>query len=177
MLPELTRRAPRLEPRLAGQRRGGQRSYLVPSVQRAMLMLQQLAGHPEGRTLGELSRLLDIPKSTAHGILVRGARALATLAPYADEMFVYPGQPIPKDAGRYALAFSVPIDCVTTTDTTIGSSCPVNTTMNAVIPGLVKAGKTAVVQLHQVQVFPGKRDALLFRRPGWFARLSRRGFL
>ncbi len=46
---------------------------------------------------------------TANGILVRGARALATLAPFADEMFVYPGQPLPKDAGRYALAFSVPM--------------------------------------------------------------------
>ena len=48
-------------------------------------------------------------EDTARGILVRGARALATLAPYADEMFVYPGQPIPKDANRYALAFSIPM--------------------------------------------------------------------
>lgn len=43
------------------------------------------------------------------GIVVRGVRALATLAPFADEMFVYPGQPLAKDAGRYALAFSVPL--------------------------------------------------------------------
>lgn len=49
-------------------------------------------------------------EDTSRGILVRGARALATLAPYADEMFVYPGQPIAKEANRYALAFSVPID-------------------------------------------------------------------
>jgi 4-hydroxyphenylacetate 3-monooxygenase len=48
-------------------------------------------------------------ENTANGILVRGARALATLAPYADEMFVYPGQPLPKDAGRYALTFSIPL--------------------------------------------------------------------
>jgi DNA-binding IclR family transcriptional regulator len=34
-----------------------------------MLILQQLAGHAEGRTLGELCRLLGIPKSTAFGIL------------------------------------------------------------------------------------------------------------
>lgn len=47
---------------------------------------------------------------TASGILVRGARALATLAPFSDEMFVYPGQPIPKDANRYALAFSIPME-------------------------------------------------------------------
>jgi 4-hydroxyphenylacetate 3-monooxygenase oxygenase component len=46
---------------------------------------------------------------TDNGILVRGARALATLAPFADEIFIYPGQPIPKDASSYALSFSVPI--------------------------------------------------------------------
>jgi 4-hydroxyphenylacetate 3-monooxygenase len=49
-------------------------------------------------------------EDTSRGILVRGARALATLAPFADEMFVYPGQPIPKDAHRYALAFSIPLN-------------------------------------------------------------------
>jgi 4-hydroxyphenylacetate 3-monooxygenase oxygenase component len=48
-------------------------------------------------------------EDTAGGILVRGSRALATLAPFADEIFVYPGQPIPKDAGPYALAFSIPM--------------------------------------------------------------------
>ena len=47
---------------------------------------------------------------TADGIVVRGARALATLAPFADEMVVYPGQPLPKDTDpRYAVAFSVPM--------------------------------------------------------------------
>src|SRR5262249_44365573 len=46
-------------------------------------------------------------EDTTSGILVHGARALATLAPYADEMFVYPGQPIPKDANRYALPLSI----------------------------------------------------------------------
>ncbi|MGH9030695.1 MAG: 4-hydroxyphenylacetate 3-hydroxylase N-terminal domain-containing protein [Acidimicrobiia bacterium] len=46
---------------------------------------------------------------TAHGIVVRGARVLATLAPFADELLVYTGQPIPKDAARYALSFVVPV--------------------------------------------------------------------
>ena len=36
-------------------------------------------------------------EDTAHGILVRGSRVLATLAPFADEIAVYPGRP---DAGR-----------------------------------------------------------------------------
>jgi len=47
---------------------------------------------------------------TADGIIVRGARVLATLAPYADEQTVYPGQPIPAGATEYALAFAIPLD-------------------------------------------------------------------
>ena len=46
---------------------------------------------------------------SAEGLVVSGARALATLAPFADEMVVYPGQPIPRDAAAYALSFSVPM--------------------------------------------------------------------
>lgn len=46
---------------------------------------------------------------TASGIVVRGARILATLAPFADELAVYPGHPIPADGNRYALAFSIPL--------------------------------------------------------------------
>jgi hypothetical protein len=56
--------------------------------------------------------------------------------------------------------FSLPIDCVTTTDTTIGSTCPVNTTMNAIIPGLVKNGKSAVMQLHEIQVLDQGADGI-----------------
>jgi aromatic ring hydroxylase len=47
---------------------------------------------------------------TAGGILVRGAKVLATLAPFADEIVVYPGPPIPAGANAYALGFSVPVD-------------------------------------------------------------------
>jgi 4-hydroxyphenylacetate 3-monooxygenase len=48
---------------------------------------------------------------TADSIVVRGARLLATLAPYADEQTVYPGTPLPPDAPRtYALSFTVPMD-------------------------------------------------------------------
>lgn len=46
---------------------------------------------------------------TEHGILVRGARVLATLAPFADELAVYPAHPIPADGSRYALSFSIPM--------------------------------------------------------------------
>jgi aromatic ring hydroxylase len=48
---------------------------------------------------------------TADSIVVRGARLLATLAPFADEQTVYPGHPLPPGAPpEYALAFTVPMD-------------------------------------------------------------------
>jgi 4-hydroxyphenylacetate 3-monooxygenase len=48
-------------------------------------------------------------ETTRHGVVVRGARVLATLAPFADELAVYPGHPIPSDGSRYALSFSIPM--------------------------------------------------------------------
>ena len=47
---------------------------------------------------------------TGAGIVVRGARILATLAPFADEIAVYPSLPLPAGAEAYALAFCVPVD-------------------------------------------------------------------
>ena len=48
---------------------------------------------------------------TDDAIIVRGARLLATLAPFADEQAVYPGHPLPPDAPpEYALSFTVPMD-------------------------------------------------------------------
>ncbi len=47
---------------------------------------------------------------TGHGILVRGARVLATLAPFADDIAVYPSAPMPNAAAAHALSFSIPMN-------------------------------------------------------------------
>jgi len=47
---------------------------------------------------------------TRDAVVVRGARILATLAPFSDEIVVYPALPLPKGAEDYALAFSIPVD-------------------------------------------------------------------
>jgi 4-hydroxyphenylacetate 3-monooxygenase len=46
---------------------------------------------------------------TDDAIVVRGARMLATLAPFADELLIYPGSDIRPQDGRYALSFAIPI--------------------------------------------------------------------
>jgi 4-hydroxyphenylacetate 3-monooxygenase oxygenase component len=47
---------------------------------------------------------------TDGSIVVRGARILATLAPFSDEIAVYPALPLPAGAEDYALAFAIPVD-------------------------------------------------------------------
>ena len=45
----------------------------------------------------------------AADLVVRGARVLATLAPFADELAVYPAAPMPEGADAYALSFCVSV--------------------------------------------------------------------
>jgi 4-hydroxyphenylacetate 3-monooxygenase len=49
-------------------------------------------------------------ENTENGIIVRGSRILATLAPFADEIAVYPGAPMPDAADAHALSFCIPMD-------------------------------------------------------------------
>jgi len=57
---------------------------------------------------GELA--LRVVRRTKDSIIVRGAKILATLGPFADELFVYPGHPQPAGTGPDTLlAFSIPM--------------------------------------------------------------------
>ncbi len=55
---------------------------------------------------------LGVVDETADGLVVRGARMLATLAPFADELAVFPStfRTEKEDAGTYALCFAVPLE-------------------------------------------------------------------
>ncbi len=53
---------------------------------------------------------LKVVRRTKDSIIVRGAKILATLGPFADELFVYPGQPQPPNVDPATLlAFSIPM--------------------------------------------------------------------
>jgi glucose/arabinose dehydrogenase len=54
------------------------------------------------------------------------------------------------------LSFTVP--CTTTPDTTLGGSCQANTSVNTVVPGLVKESQRAIYDLGQAQFFDGGLD-------------------
>jgi hypothetical protein len=71
------------------------------------------------------------------------------------------------------LVFVVP--CLATADTTIGSTCSLNTSADAVLPGSVPEGKRSVWELGQVAVYdPGfywdGQDRKQFLRQGVFVR-------
>jgi 4-hydroxyphenylacetate 3-monooxygenase oxygenase component len=74
-------------------------SIMNPQVDRTKPEAEQAAGEVALHKVGETERF----------ITVRGARMLATLAPFADELSVYPGSDIRPQDGRYALAFAIPM--------------------------------------------------------------------
>ncbi len=74
-------------------------SIMNPQVDRTKPEAEQAAGEVALHKVGE----------TSTGIVVRGARMLATLAPFADELSVYPGSDIRPQDGNYALAFAIPM--------------------------------------------------------------------
>jgi 4-hydroxyphenylacetate 3-monooxygenase oxygenase component len=74
-------------------------SIMNPQVDRSKPEADQAMGEVSLHKIGE----------TENHITVRGARMLATLAPFADELSVYPGSDIRPQDGRYALAFALPM--------------------------------------------------------------------
>jgi aromatic ring hydroxylase len=54
---------------------------------------------------------VHVVRRTKDSVIIRGSKMLATLGPFADEMFVYPSAPLPVDAPpEYAIAFSIPMN-------------------------------------------------------------------
>src|SRR5438105_2632412 len=74
-------------------------ALMNPQVHRSKPEAEQAAGEISLHKIGE----------TDGSIVVRGARMLATLAPFADDLLIYPGSDIRPQDGRYALSFAVPI--------------------------------------------------------------------
>jgi len=74
-------------------------SIMNPQVDRSKPEAEQAAGQVALHKIGE----------TESHITVRGARMLATLAPFADDLTIYPGSDIRPQDGRYALSFAIPM--------------------------------------------------------------------
>ena len=68
----------------------------------------------------------------------------------------------PDAATVQDIPFPVNASCVATGSTAVGGTCAVNTTANAVLPGVpVKDGKRANVEIQQVQITDGGPDGVM----------------
>jgi len=80
------------------------------------LSLTHTFGHPQVNRALPVGQLPDpyvalgVVDTTSGGVIVRGAKLLATLAPFADELFVPPYRPVQPEESKYALAFALPMD-------------------------------------------------------------------
>jgi 4-hydroxyphenylacetate 3-monooxygenase len=74
-------------------------ALMNPQVDRNKPEAEQAMGQVALHKVGE----------THDAIVIRGARMLATLAPFADELLIYPGSDIRPQDGRYALSLAIPI--------------------------------------------------------------------
>ena len=63
------------------------------------------------------------------------------------------------------IPFPVVTGCVSTASTAVGSLCSISTTANAVVPGAVKDGKRAIVEVGQIQIFDGGTDGVAASDP------------
>ena len=61
--------------------------------------------------------------------------------------------------------FTVVVPCTGTSATDIGSTCAVDTTADAVMPGAVREGVRSIWQLTQAQVFDGGSDGVAATGP------------
>ena len=73
----------------------------------------------------------------------------------------YNGPSLTEAATVIDIPFPVNGTCVATTSTTIGGTCTVATTANAVVPGSVKDTQRGVVEISQLQIFDGGADGLV----------------
>ena len=66
----------------------------------------------------------------------------------------------PDAATVIDIPFPVGAACAATADTAIGGTCTANTSANTVVPGSVKTGKRAIVEVGQITITDGGPDGL-----------------
>jgi hypothetical protein len=69
------------------------------------------------------------------------------------------------EPGTGSTSFPVTVPCVATGSATVGATCAVNTTFNAVTPGAIVEEKRSVWQLGEIKVFDGGADGVASTTP------------
>jgi streptogramin lyase len=145
-------------------------------------------GTPDANGQGAKSvgsvRYQVVPDDVQISVSTTDVRSKSDLSDYTGELQadqtlrITDGQngPSQDEAGTMQdIQFPVTLPCSATANPMVGSTCAVSTSANAVMPGSVIAGKRAIWELGQVQVFDGgasgtagASDATLFEDEGVF---------
>ena len=70
-------------------------------------------------------------------------------------------QPSLNEPSTGDTTFNVTVPCATTASTTVGSTCSVTTTADAILPGMVPEGKRSVWEVGKVDVYDGGPDGVV----------------
>ena len=70
----------------------------------------------------------------------------------------YNGASETENATTQDMPFEVPVQCAATTDASVGATCSVATTADALAPGVIREGDRAIWQLGRVEVWDGGPD-------------------
>lgn len=88
-------------------------SYWEEARARNLVLTHAISDPPTDRYRSDTSsaslQAVKIVESTNDGIIVDGAKMLATLAPFADELLVYPFRPLEESESDQAILFAVPL--------------------------------------------------------------------
>jgi phosphatidylinositol-3-phosphatase len=104
-------------------------------------------------------------------VSIKDVRNKADLSDYTGEVQVSairritdkdntPSPGVRGDATVQDLPFDANVPCATTSDTTIGSLCSLETTADTLVPGSVEEGMRSIWELGQVQVYDGGADGV-----------------
>jgi hypothetical protein len=112
-------------------------------------------------------KYVALPGDLGVTAIITDIRNKSDLSDYTGELSLAPGLRITDKNNTGATSgtvedttLPVTIPCTATTDTTVGSTCSLSTTVNSVYPGAVVAGKRAIWQLGPVKVYDGGSDGL-----------------
>ena len=85
----------------------------------------------------------------------------AALGPLRPKLVVGNGT---ESATVFDLSLPAAVPCTSTASTSIGSTCAVATSANAITPGFIQSGKRTVVQLSQIRIYDGGADGNISTR-------------
>jgi hypothetical protein len=131
----------------------------LPANSTASLLLQVITGNSTSTNDADVRVTFDatdIRCATANAACPSGGgsdyigKLLATASLRITDK--YNGASGTEDGTVADTTLELPVTCVATGDATIGAQCALNTTLDALIPGVVLEGKRAVWQLGQVEV-------------------------